>query len=431
MKKIILNPEQIQKIIDCYNLGDGERKIAEKIGVARGVIFRYLEELKLPTGVDRVFPKEKTQGIPINFTTEQLDHMKKLYESGDNIYIIAEKMNISPETVNRKLTKLNVKFRDKKIHFTDEQLNKMVEMYHKGDGLATIGESFGVVKTVINRVLREMNLPVGKDRIFPKDKFVPGVKIEISSDQMLEMKNLFDQGYTMSQIGRKLDIWRVIVRKCLHKLNISDQDIKQQTKRRNNIKRSLMTDRKCRRCNIILPLDKFSKRIKNGYIEHEYYCRECVNINNRGYEESVKEYRYKLKIKRESTPFFKLRHRVSCVIWQYLNKTGGSKYGHSCLQYIPYTIPQLKEHLESLFEPWMNWGNYGPYKKYLWDDNDPATWKWQIDHIIPHSTLPYNSMEDDNFKKCWSLDNLRPYSAKQNLLDGLSRVRHKDKISIT
>ena len=45
--------------------------------------------------------------------------------------------------------------------------------------------------------------------------------------------------------------------------------------------------------------------------------------------------------------------------------------------------------------------------------------------LIPQSDLPYTSMEDTNFKKCWALENLRPYPAKQNYLDGVYRVRHK------
>jgi hypothetical protein len=69
----------------------------------------------------------------------------------------------------------------------------------------------------------------------------------------------------------------------------------------------------------------------------------------------------------------------------------------------------------------MNWNNYGIYYTNLWNDNDPSTWVWNIDHIIPQSKLPYTSMEDDNFKKCWALDNLRPYSAKQNIIDGNKR----------
>ena len=83
----------------------------------------------------------------------------------------------------------------------------------------------------------------------------------------------------------------------------------------------------------------------------------------------------------------------------------------------PVHIFDLKEHLEKQFESWMNWNNWGRYSK-SWDDNDQTTWKWQIDHIVPQSCLPYTSMEDDAFKKCWALDNLRPLSAKQNIIDG-------------
>ena len=64
------------------------------------------------------------------------------------------------------------------------------------------------------------------------------------------------------------------------------------------------------------------------------------------------------------------------------------------------------------------------YNKNMWNNNDPQTWTWQIDHIIPHSTFKYTSMEDDNFKKCWALENLRPYSSKQNFFDGVQKTRH-------
>jgi len=34
-------------------------------------------------------------------------------------------------------------------------------------------------------------------------------------------------------------------------------------------------------------------------------------------------------------------------------------------------------------------------------------------------------MQDENFKKCWALQNLRPLDAKSNMLDGSTRIRHK------
>ena len=55
---------------------------------------------------------------------------------------------------------------------------------------------------------------------------------------------------------------------------------------------------------------------------------------------------------------------------------------------LPYSINELKTYSESLFEPWMNWGNWGRYTK-KWNDEDQTTWRWNIDHIIPKSFFNY------------------------------------------
>lgn len=116
---------------------------------------------------------------------------------------------------------------------------------------------------------------------------------------------------------------------------------------------------------------------------------------------------------------FKIKKNVSAYIRNFIKKNY-----KTAKSYLPYTMLELKIHLEKQFQPWMTWENYGTYK-INWNDNNPYTWTWQIDHIIPHSELPYTSMEDENFKKCWALENLRPLSSKQNLLDGVRRTRHK------
>jgi hypothetical protein len=74
-----------------------------------------------------------------------------------------------------------------------------------------------------------------------------------------------------------------------------------------------------------------------------------------------------------------------------------------------------EKHIEDQFEPWMSWENHGNYDPSTWDDEDPGTWTWQIDHIVPQSKYNYTSMEDEAFQQCWSLDNLRPLSAKRNV----------------
>lgn len=61
-------------------------------------------------------------------------------------------------------------------------------------------------------------------------------------------------------------------------------------------------------------------------------------------------------------------------------------------------------------------------------DGNSATWKWQIDHIVPQSTFQYASIDCQEFRNCWTLSNLRPLSAKQNLLDGVGKIRHKEAV---
>lgn len=97
-------------------------------------------------------------------------------------------------------------------------------------------------------------------------------------------------------------------------------------------------------------------------------------------------------------PVFKLRRNCSRLIKHALT---GSKNGQSILDHLPYTIKELKEYLEKQFDSKMSWENYGIY--------------WHIDHIHPQSLLPYNSMTDDNFKRCWALENLQPLEAVENM----------------
>lgn len=140
---------------------------------------------------------------------------------------------------------------------------------------------------------------------------------------------------------------------------------------------------------------------------HNYYQNNKIELNN------------DRKTKYKSDPQFRIRLLFSTAINSKLNKQGDSYLLH-----IVYSIQELKEHLEKQFEPWMTWENQGKYNPKTWDDNDPSTWKWQIDHIIPHATFRYTSMEDQAFKECWALYNLRPLSAKQNIIDGDRKTKN-------
>jgi len=156
-------------------------------------------------------------------------------------------------------------------------------------------------------------------------------------------------------------------------------------------------------------LNKNNKKIYDA--EYRTLNKEKINKRTLKY----------IKSRKLNDPAYKLRKSISFSIWYYLNLNKSSKNNKSILQYLPYSMDELKAHLEKQFEPWMNWSNYGAYHIRLWNDNDQSSWTWNIDHIIPQSKLPYTSMEDNNFKQCWSLNNLRPYSAKQNIIDSNKR----------
>lgn len=224
-----------------------------------------------------------------------------------------------------------------------------------------------------------------------------------------------------------LKIWRRKCRMCM-------REVKREAcarYRRNNLEKDRERHRNYNRT------DHSKKRIaewakknpeKTRAAQQKYYKSDKGKINQQKYREINKE-KYLLRCrlyakKLRENEEYKLRSNISHSVYFHLRKLNSSKNGSSISKYLPYTIKELKQHLESQFEPWMNWNNWGVYRPEKWDDNDTSTWVWQIDHIIPCSTLPYISMEDENFKKCWDLSNLRPYSAKQNILDGRTRVRH-------
>ena len=167
-------------------------------------------------------------------------------------------------------------------------------------------------------------------------------------------------------------------------------------------------------------LNKWQKQYTSDHKEekHQYYLdnKEVIYEKRRIYENR--------RLKTDMG--FKIKKNVANIVRNFLKKSGKSKSGISISKYLTYVMQELKEHLEKQFEPWMTWENWGTYNPVTWDDNDPTTWTWQIDHIIPHSTFKYSSMEDLSFRDCWALSNLRPLNAKQNLLDGITKSRHHE-----
>ena len=181
----------------------------------------------------------------------------------------------------------------------------------------------------------------------------------------------------------------------------------------------------CSDCRLVLLKTKNERERQTSAI-YRLNNKEKRKEYNKKYDAEHKEEKRKYtkdysKKRQETDLEYKLRRRLSKSIGNILKSNGGSKQNKSISEFLPYTVKEFKQHIESLFEPWMNWNNQGRYIKNTWKNDDQSTWVWNLDHIIPQTKLPFKSMEEDNFKKCWSLENLRPYSAKQNMIDGNRR----------
>ena len=164
-----------------------------------------------------------------------------------------------------------------------------------------------------------------------------------------------------------------------------------------------MENKQCTKCGMVKPLAEFHKdsRFLCG---RRPDCKECKRAQNKkGYEDNKpKRMAYKkeqIKGYRKE-PVYRMKEMVSRHVRLAFKKQHRAKDSVT-FSALPYTPSDLVEHLESQFDEKMNWDNYGDY--------------WHVDHIYPQSLLPYSSLEDENFQKCWALENLQPLEATENM----------------
>lgn len=159
-----------------------------------------------------------------------------------------------------------------------------------------------------------------------------------------------------------------------------------------------MKTKKCTKCNEILSLDDFcnDKKSKDG---KQSQCKRCKAKQLSSYYKNNKDKKVKRTKEqgRERYNKNKVNMNFSRRMRSALN---GLKNGMSWEDIVGYTIIDLKTHLEKQFTEGMSWDNYGD---------------WHIDHIKPISLFKIKKIGDEEFIKCWSLNNLQPLWKKDNL----------------
>lgn len=125
--------------------------------------------------------------------------------------------------------------------------------------------------------------------------------------------------------------------------------------------------------------------------------------------EAVKERTKVLRKMRNSTNIGKVRHTISNRIKRFLK----GKKSKSTKEIIGLEYKDFILFLESKFEDWMTWENYGIY-------NGEFNYGWDVDHIIPLSTA---KNEDDIYT-------LNYYTNLQPLCSKINRDVKKDKCDL-
>jgi uncharacterized protein with ATP-grasp and redox domains len=198
--------------------------------------------------------------------------------------------------------------------------------------------------------------------------------------------------------------------------------------------------KKCNKCLIEKELSSFHKNnsSKDG---RKNICRECFTIQNRKYKKNqnkkyrennkqkLKEYNknYELnnkekrkkwreynkdkilqnrreydKKRRVCDPVYRLKRNIRNRVYKSIVWKGFKKYSKT-EEILGCSFEEFKIHLESKFEVWMNWENYGLY-------NGELNYGWDIDHIIPLSSA---KIEEDVIKLN-HYTNLQPLCSKVN-----------------
>lgn len=157
-----------------------------------------------------------------------------------------------------------------------------------------------------------------------------------------------------------------------------------------------------RKYRLIKKVDKLSS------IPHDHHVKAYIKYNERQlkvkHDQHVKEWRKSLgnagqmRWKYKNDPKHMLYTRLKRGIQRGF-KDRTLKEGW--FDRLGYTMDELVIHIEKQFTDGMGWHNFS---------------EWHIDHIIPIKSFNLNSVMDETFAACYSMHNLRPIWARDNMI---------------
>lgn len=157
------------------------------------------------------------------------------------------------------------------------------------------------------------------------------------------------------------------------------------------------------------PIRKKWKDDNNEYLSN--YNKKYKEDNKEKINEQRKDYREKNKEKinedrrnrMKSDPLYRISTNVRNIVKYSIRRMGYTKRSKT-YKILGCSFEEFKLHIESQFEPWMNWDNYGKIEV------GKLNIGWDMDHIIPISS----AINEDEVIKLNHFTNLRPLCSYTN-----------------
>lgn len=144
-------------------------------------------------------------------------------------------------------------------------------------------------------------------------------------------------------------------------------------------------------------------KIKSSWQEYYAKNKEQLSTKKKEYYANNKEYVRNYKTQRRLTdPLYRLTENIRNLIRSSLRRKNHNKRSNT-EKILGCSFEDFKLHVESLWEPWMSWENYGLY-------NGELNYGWDIDHIVPVSS----GLNEEGVIVLNHYTNLKPLCSKVN-----------------
>lgn len=134
-------------------------------------------------------------------------------------------------------------------------------------------------------------------------------------------------------------------------------------------------------------------------LKKKLYDKEYRQIHKDRYRINHRIYK---NLKKETDPVFKLKELCRKIIGNSIRRNSYTKKSRTH-EILGCSYEDFKNHIESRFEPWMNWDNYGLC-------NNDFNYGWDIDHIVPLAS----AKTEEELLKLNHYTNLRPLCSHIN-----------------